>query len=273
MINVGPENLLWGWLQTTLGTARSSDRPYQELELGYTPGVLLVWVGMSTWLAWKQRRTPDRIDDLERALLALGLTLVVTFILQLGIWRVWLWRLVYWAVPGASGVRTTFRMQLVQNLAACMLITFAIERMRAWFAGRSSYIAVIVGVLLLEQINLGAPISFSARAQLVWLANIPPQPKGCEVFYLVPRATPDPGIWYVHQSDAMLVWAFRKLPTLNGNSSVWPHGWNLKDPASEGYLQNVRSWISANTVKQALCALDPRTGKWSPDLLDLAAKQ
>jgi hypothetical protein len=117
-------------------------------------------------------------------------------------------------------------------------------------------------VLLIEQINRSAPPVFSRAEQLAWLDRIEPPPGSCRAFYLVPGLAPAEKIWWVHQSDAMLVATRFGIPTVNGNSSVHPVNWRLNDPLGAGYAQHLRDWVVAKQVAAGLCGLEPRSGRW-----------
>jgi hypothetical protein len=94
------------------------------------------------------------------------------------------------------------------------------------------------------------------------LGSVPQPPADCRAFYIMPKAGAIGAPWWLIQSDAMLIAVHFGIPTLNGNASVYPAGWQLKDPSAPDYLQALRDWSARNGLNAGLCGLQSRTGPW-----------
>ena len=263
IINTGESNLAWGAILKSAGIAARPGRPLIEVELGYTPLVFsLVCIATLVCAIRRYNRVSGPREELA---LTLGLTLIGYWLIELRYFGFPPWWLVYYLVPGGIGIRTTFRSQLVNNLPACMLVVFALEQLARPALRRVGPIGMMVlaGLLVFEQINRKAPLHFWRSDQIKWLATIPPPPTNCRAFYLTPRQNSDHS-WWIYQSDAMIVSAFLRLPTLNGNASQWPNGWHLNDPADLRYNGLLHAWIDRNAMSESLCGLSLDPPKWSP---------
>lgn len=257
LLNITPDNAVWGGVLQWLGIAGRPDRPVWEVELAFTPVVMAVFVGGLAVLALRRRRDRNRADAL---LLMGGLAVVVFWLLQMDYGGARPWQAVWTLVPGAGAVRYMFRSQLVANLFVCLVVA----RTLAGLARRHVAPAVLVAALLVvEQVNLTWPATMPRRATLAWIDAVPAPPPGCRVFYLVPNPSLAGRHDWEHQADAMLFSQVRGMPTVNGYSSWFPAGWALEDPASAGYAAAVRAWVQQNKLAADICGLDPRAATWT----------
>jgi hypothetical protein len=259
LANVTAENAMWGGLLQWFGMAGAADRPAWEVELAFTPAVMVVFIAGVALTTARLRRHPDGAD---RIFVMLGAAVVVLWLLQMQYLGMRPWRIVWAVVPGAKAVRYTFRSQLVANL----LVALVVARVLAGMARRRGWTLLLCALLLVEQINLAWPPIMSRRAALAWIDAVPPPPDGCHVFYVAPNAGPAGRKAPQHQDDAALFAEIRGIPTVNGYSSWFPDGWALDDPASPGYATAVRDWAARNDVGPGLCGLDPRAGRWTAGL-------
>lgn len=113
--------------------------------------------------------------------------------------------------------------------------------------------ALIVAGLLVEQVQLEAPLTLDRTTQRVMLTAVGPPPAECPAFFVVSaRARSYPlraeaqsidTAWgdtgrnghallrsYRHNVDAMLLASYYGIPTINGISSFNPPGWKLRNP-------------------------------------------
>ena len=68
---------------------------------------------------------------------------------------------------------------------------------------------------------------------------------------------------YPTQVDAMLIAETALLPTLNGISTLSPHGWQMYDVMAQDYEANVSAWVrSRGLEKHQGCALDLTDQSW-----------
>ena len=265
IINVGPHNWAWSWLLKRLGIVRRPDGAHDEVELGFTPGVAVVCVLTSILAVRSWRRaTPNDADTRTVAIAALGLALAACWLVQLHWLGLQPWYAIWALVPGASAVRTTFRFQIVLNLVAALLVAWALDYIRYRWPGRfgaKAAAACVAGVLIVEQISR-VPLTYSRAEQLAWMQQVPTPPPHCRVFYLVPGAVPAGAAWWVTQSDVMLLAIRFGIPTVNGNSSVFPAHWRLQDPSAPDYPEALRDWLTRNKLTDGLCGLRSNIGPW-----------
>src|ERR1700674_419638 len=138
ILNVTTGNLVWGDLLYRLGVTGRPDRPVWEVELGFTPVVLLAVVTTVAVLgrrAMKGRASAAAAGaagrDRDRVVLMLGLAVLVSWLVQLDYLGMRPWRLIYALLPGADAVRYSFRSQIVANLFAAIVVARALEGIAA----------------------------------------------------------------------------------------------------------------------------------------------
>lgn len=120
----------------------------------------------------------------------------------------------------------------------------------------------------MEQHSAPLAANTSIELERERLAKFFPVPaRYCASFYVVgfiPRSEEAPltEFFYGPQVDAMLL-AYRfRIPTLNGNSTVYPPGWKISSPIETHYLSTVNDWISRNNLSK-VCRLDLSRVAWS----------
>jgi hypothetical protein len=288
LLNVTPENGIWGTLFERLALAGRPDRPVWEVELAFTPTVLAVFAaGLVAGTLRVARASPssaapslplpargERVGvrgrfheselsqaatvSTDRLLLLMGLAVVVLWLLQMNYFGVRPWQAIWAVVPGAKAIRYTFRSQLVANLFVSLIVAQTLGSL----ARHRTAVIVLTAVLIAEQVNLVWPATMSRKAALAWIDAAPAPPAGCRAFYVVPGAGPPERSGPQHQDDAMLFAQLRGIPTLNGYSSWFPDGWALDEPSSPGYAAAVRAWAEKNHIAGEVCGLEPRTGRW-----------
>lgn len=266
IINLGHGNLIWGSFLDYIGAANRPKRPVSEIELGYSPTVFLIWIASVFALFLKYRRRPLNMPQMNLTLLAMGFALIGYWLLQLNYFGFRPWSVIWAITPGASGVRTTFRSQVVLNLAASLLVLLALQQIwrQAIFYKHAVTVALagVVTLILAEQINHEWPSFFSRQASLYMLETASTMPPECRVFYIVPGAGQGNVPWFALQADAMLLSTKVKIPTINGLSSVLPNEWKLLDPGSPTYIDGLKTWIKLHNLQDGLCGVDPRALHW-----------
>jgi hypothetical protein len=269
LLNVTPENGIWGALFERLGIAGRPDRPVWEVELALTPVVLSVFAAGLALIAARSTSRREELPPLEegggsaplgsdRLLLLMGLAVIAVWLLQMDYFGVRPWQAAWAVVPGAKAIRYTFRSQLVANL----FVSLIVARTLAGLARHRIAMIALAAVLIAEQINLVWPATMSRKAALAWIDAAPAPPAGCRAFYVVPGAGPPERSGPQHQDDAMLFAQLRGIPTLNGYSSWFPEGWALDEPSNPGYPAAVRAWAERNHIEGEVCGLEPRIGRW-----------
>jgi hypothetical protein len=306
LLNVTPENGVWGAPFKWLGIAGRPYRPVWEVELAFTPAVLVVFavaLGTAATRLWTRAATApfhrlrlaDRPPHPARegaptSPRTRGEVLLPgretgefhgaegsardRFVLLMGLAVVvfWLLQMDYFgvrpwrAVWGVVPGAKAIRYTFRSQLVANLLVSLIVARALATFAIRRAAVLVLCAILIIEQINLVWPPMMSRTRALAWIDAAPAPPSGCRAFYVIPRAGPPGRSGPQHQDDAMLFAQVRGIATVNGYSSWFPDGWALDEPASPGYAAAVRDWARRNGIEAEVCGLEPRTGRWVPGL-------
>jgi hypothetical protein len=269
-LNVTTGNFIWGELLRQLGITGRANRPWWEVDLGFTPAVLVMLLATTFALVMRMRCERERATERDRWLIVLAVGALLSALLQLDYLGFRPWTLIWAAVPGAGGIRYTMRSQAVANLFAALVAARGLDGLCAFARGRKATIGLVTGLavfMLAEQVNVDWPPTISRRETAAWIDAVPPPPQGCRVFYLVPRAEPADRDGWIHQAYAMLFSQVRGIPTVNGYSSWLPENWDLEEPAKPGYAAAVRNWARAKGV-QDLCGVDLTRAIWSKGLPD-----
>ncbi len=249
LLDVPPGELVWSGLLHRAGLAGMADRPLAEVALGLTP---VLAASALVALVLTIRRRPG-----AAALLAAGL-LGPMLAIDWG----WAepWHLVFAWVPGGKAVRTPFRIELAAQFFLCLGLGLALARAVA-HGGRLRWagLVVLMAALLAEQLG-DRPPGRDTAAMTSWLdaARRPTFP--CDAFYLLPGAGTGP--WHQAQSDAMVLSQKLGIPTVNGNSSFYPEGWDMSLTEQAGYVGRVLDWTRSHGVRTEICGADPRRGIW-----------
>jgi hypothetical protein len=265
LINVGPENLVWGFLITRL--VPSGRELGWELTYGFPPGLLLLFCATCAALflpkrGWLASEETERHLDLLRAL---ALAVVSGWVLLVYWHGHSLWFAVFKIIPGAGALRAVFRFQAVLYLAVLIVAIFGLCGL--WQAARLSVpakaLVVGLGVLLgCEQVQRN-PSMFDARSEASLIAGVEAPPPVCDHFVvLADPAHPREPMPFTPSIDAMMVALRLRLPTINGYDGDLPPGWGLVDPFSPGYARAVSDWSWTKGVGRGLCALDLASGHW-----------
>jgi hypothetical protein len=302
LLNVTPENGIWGVLFERLGIAGRPDRPVWEVELAFTPVVLAVFaagmvmaairllplpacgerVGVrgrfhesesskTTTKAQTRCEAPSPIslrDPTSPRTRGEVSTDHLLLLVGLAVIALWLLQMDYFGVRPWRAVwavvpgAKAIRYTFRSQLVANLFVSLIVARTLASLARHRIAVIALAAVLIAEQINLVWPPMMSRKAALAWIDAAPAPPTGCRAFYVIPGAGPPERSGPQHQDDAMLFAQVRGIPTLNGYSSWFPDGWALNEPGSPGYPGAVRDWAEKNHIAGEVCGLDPRTGRW-----------
>lgn len=267
LVNVGEGNLLWGWLiqglRIVVHTLAPPGGRLERALLGgeHEAGYPLMLFGLICAAAYGLIR--QRGD--ARFVRAYALAILVSWALTLRIWQISPWILVHYLVPAASGLRVVLRYQLFLVLPLLLLLGFAFrQRLVQLWRRRPVLAGAIIGLLLLEQVNLAEPAHLSRKEQLVALDGIPRPPAECAAFYIV-VARPgestfiDPRLndLYPHNVDAMFLAERWRVPTVNGFSTFNPPDWDFAGPYSPDYDTRVAAYAARHQIR-GLCRLDMR---------------
>jgi hypothetical protein len=260
ILNVGPDNLLWGWLhqETVPGLLG------REWMMGFPPG-FLVTIAVGALLVWRARTSagPRMASSAALALAGTAVALVLLPV-RFGSWAPW--RAVATVVPGGEAIRAPGRMWLVAALvgvaclAACAHV-LAFGSANSTTRSRLGAVGTALALLLvLEHVNgdTSQRVLVETEERLEQLAAT--TPASCKTFFAV-GAPSDGAPWGVHL-DAMTVSMFNGIPTLNGYSGFEPDGFPPL-PGTQHYPTAMREWAASNNLAAGLCELDLTDGRWS----------
>jgi hypothetical protein len=262
IVNVGPDNLAWGWLARMLVPA---GRPMgHELTFGLPLLLLAAFTVLLIWQSGWHRATlrdasgpPDR----DRAIACLGVAVIVSWLLMVQLGSFSLWRYVHAAVPGAGVIRAPFRYQVVLQLAVIVVVAVGLRRAQATGRGKWA-VGVLLAGLVFEQVT-AFRATFDAREKEQLVQRVAAPPVSCRYFLLGTAVAP-PGRWFESQLDAATVAQRVGVPTVNGYSGQLPRGWDLwvHEIGTSGYASAALIWLQSHNLREGLCLLDLRTGTW-----------
>jgi len=273
MINVGPDNYVWGWIFRLLLALVHAVLPADpalpgrvlggEHESGL-PLILFLLVVTAAWRIIVQHRVgQDRSASTE--LRAFALATMVAWLLTLQFWVASPWGLVFELVPGAKGMRVVLRYQLWLMLPFLLLVV-ATWREKATLLARSKpwLAVVIVALLVVENLSAESPARLSRSVQRSALWGIPPPPARCASFYVVAARQNEPlfvnaekNERYPHNVDAMFLAELWRVPTINGFSTFNPPDWKFAKPLAADYDTRVLEYARRHKLR-GLCRLDVR---------------
>lgn len=267
LVNTGPGNLLWGWINQGLSAllglfAVDVDLPRRvfggEHESGF-PVFLFVLTVAAAWRVLRRRVPADPM------LFAFALAIVASWALTLQLWVASPWGAIFHLVPGAKGLRVVLRYQLFLVLPVLLLVAAVYrDRLMALLAERRAVAVGLVALLLVEQLNTVSAAQLSRRDYWLPLAAVPAPPPGCRSFYAVQTRvgepmyrSPEMHAKHPHNDDSMLLAQLWGVPTLGGYSTFQPKDWVFAEPLGADYDARVARYIAAHGLR-GVCRLDMR---------------
>ena len=266
VINLGPSNYVWG---SALRSTLSGERLFNgEVWMALTP--LLMLTALVSCVAIVVRRRSVAVGFAGEACVACGIVLACATVLPMKFGTKSPWAIAYAFVPGAKALRAIDRIAVIGGLFAVIIIGIAIRSLRDVFAADAGHrrrwhnvaLAALLGLIVVEQLNLGQGSTIDRSKQLYALIVAPDPPAACRAFYITDIG-PNPVVFYISTIDAMLISQHFEIPTVNGYSGQVPPGYDFLDPASVGYVDRVHVWADAHGVLEGLCSHDRVSREWS----------
>jgi hypothetical protein len=269
IVNVGMDNLIWGKLirlvaDEQLRTGSSALTPTLQVLL-LVSGILAFRPNF--WLA-------NDIGRISRAIVIAGASVcALLFLLTIKFHQFHnfsLFRVVYVVVPGANAIRYGYRGMLVANLFAVTAVGLTLDRIiqRSLHAprtyarlGRLAGLTALLSLAVIEQVNLAQPThrTTSRKWEREHFSLLGAAPRECKSFYVANQ----PGRGSAAQIDAMLIALAQHIPTINGDSSLLPPGWDFSDTKAPDYEQRAKLWALNRGITNGLCRVDVEKGIWS----------
>jgi hypothetical protein len=250
-LNVGSDNLLFGYLYSHMHFF-AKQIPNYEFTIGFSY-FFIILVSIAIFINLKFKKN-----------VVLSLTVLISLILMVKIGNFTLWKIIYYGVPGAKGLRVVARYAIFLNFPMTLLLLDLFCRIK----NKSFILFVFVGLLiLLGNINK-ASAGLDRKQVMAYYDSFPLIPKSCNNFFVLPKKanyTSDSAILnlYFHNVDAMYLSEKYAIRTLNGLSSFTPPTWNFSAFPVASYKERVYQYILLNKVKlNGLCSLDFETKTW-----------
>lgn len=281
LINVGAGNLVWGHLLELVASRSEHGLAGGEARFGIPLGLLVVGLFSLRWF--------DRNREGNAVPYVVGMALAILVALM---WK-WPggftgWYYVHKFVPGASVIRVVAR-GLLFALVPLIFIAFTyLDR-----SGRSNVLlGCLVAFLLIEQVQLNAPINLNRHKQQQMLSAAGSPPSDCQAIFVISaradeaaervenakitaswamykediaRLNSDIRINYLryrHNIDAMVLSEYYQIPTINGYSSFNPADWDFENSKDPSYTRRVANYAKAHGLTK-LCGLDVgRPQRW-----------
>ncbi len=273
MINVGPDNYLWGWLFrpliALLHHLRPDDPalPARVLRGEHEGGVSAVSLPVADRCGLADYRSPScwRGADPLRHVASLhpgddrGLGADAAILGSVAVEPGLL------SGAGSQGLADRLALPALADLAlsADRRVRLA-GALATLLRTRPLWGAAIVILLLAENLSAETAALLSRREQRAALDAIPSPPAGCRSFYVVASRVNEPiyintelNALYPHNVDAMFLAEQWRVPTINGFSTFNPPDWNFADPLAADYDARVARYVARHGLRE-VCRLDMR---------------
>ncbi len=132
-------------------------------------------------------------------------------------------------------------------------------------------IALLVVVLVAEEIQLVDYSHLDRGAERQRLAAFPPPPASCRAFFVqspVDRpstGSPTVDSLYLSNVDAMMLAEVWAVPTVNGFATFNPPDWNFASVGESSYLARVGMYLDGRALHDGICGLDMAQHAWITD--------
>lgn len=258
ILQVGKTNVLFGGLYNKALAVMEPDYSAEGeyYNTGIAPILFVIFICASLSLLIGKTHFTHKVP-----LRAAALATLLTWIFVIQIHGMSLWYLIFNFFPGAQALNVVAAYQIFLTFPIVALSVVYLSRISPRLP--ASALLVLVGLLISEELN-SAYVNLDRQAELQKIADVPPPPAECAVFYVSgwPSQTSAIDKIYAHNVSAMLIAELIKTPTINGFASFNPPGWNLADPNAPDYDARVATYIESHKIVD-VCKLDLASKSWS----------
>jgi hypothetical protein len=262
LFNVGHENLLFGGFYTKLLSFIPINNEY-ELMVGFSYlSLILVIAAIISNI--KNRRN-----------IVLSMAFIVAIFLMFRIGTFPLWKIVYWTIPGAKGMRVVSRFAIFLNFPMVLLLLDFFSRMGSRNRAAKALSVFLIVLTLVSNVN-SVYAGVNRQDKINLYKSFPPIPSDCKVFFVLPKHlhyTKDTVLLnlYDHNVDAMFLAEKYGVRTVNGYSTFNPPTWDFSAYPFDTYKQRVYQYLMLNKMNAGICSLDLDSTEW--DLSPITRKK
>jgi len=260
IVNIGPDNLLWGKLY---------DRAFPPVhkylyENSYGIPLFTLTCLLFCFLFFLKQR-----KKIRPAWIALVVMAAVLYLLSLKFAHgVSLWYFIWKYVPGGSGIRAGGRIYVFLMFPLTVFLWWMLDRYSRRFSGRKQllFCGILFAVLALDNHNTMTIYRWKPSAYAACLEAIPAPPPEMRCFFLINSAGGSPSASH-HCRYGLLAWSMArrfKSFTINGYSGNVPAGFLPMDPLSPSYRKEIAQWVKRHGLT-GVFSYDTATGKWQQE--------
>lgn len=260
IVNVGPQNLLWGKLYD------AAFPPIHKYVYENYHGLPLITLGVLLFFLWQYRKEKGEIPMGYRVLV---ITLAVLYILSVKFAHcISLWYFVWKFVPGGSAIRAGGRIYVFLMFPLMIFLWWMADRYFRRFTVRKRIIAgvLLFLVLALDNYNTIDLYGWKRSETIAGLKAVPPPPGDMKCFFITESA---PGVpvhenWGKYGLTAWQMARHFKTFSINGYSGNAPAGFTALDPCAPDYRNAVADWVQKHGLT-GVYSCDISVKKWNKE--------
>ncbi|MBQ9776223.1 MAG: hypothetical protein IJW17_09345 [Lentisphaeria bacterium] len=257
IVNVGPQNLLWGKLYDL------AFPPIHKYVYENYHGLPLFTLGVTLWCCyffWKRRK------EFSPLFAALPATLAVLYILSVKFAHcISLWYFIWKYVPGGSAIRAGGRIYVFMMFPLMVFLWWMIDRFTAKYSSRKQllFCGILFVILSIDNYNSITIYGWKPAEYEAKIKAIPPPPPEMKCFYLTDSAGGrlEHDNWSRYGLQAWYMARYFKCFSINGYSGNVPAGFLPLDPLSAAYRQEIADWIRKHALSDVY-TYDTAADRW-----------
>ena len=257
IVNIGPQNLLWGKLYDF------AFPPVHKYVYENYHGLPLLTLAAVIFSLWYFRRERQKIRPV---FLALTISMAVMYILSVKFAHgISLWYFIWKYVPGGSAIRAGGRIYVFLMFPLMIWLWWMLDRYCRRFSVRKRHIfcGILLLILLTDNFNNITIYGWKRSEALAAMQKIPPPPSEMKCFYITDSAggVPEHNNWGKYGLIAWHIARYHKTFSINGYSGNYPAGFQALDPLSPDYSKEIEEWINRHCLT-GVWTWDIASGKW-----------